>query len=257
MRIYVVKKSTIIRVVVFIVLIAAAVVYTQAIASDSAPVSGGTGKIMPVCSVETDENAVSITIDTAFGDDYTDEILKVLNDKKVKATFFVMGLWAEKNPAKADAIARAGHEIASHSMVHTRYTDMQPAQVNEDAAKAQEAIKKATGKETVLIRPPYGAFDDQSMKALEDEGYIPVKWSLDSKDWKQAGKDVLKNNVINGLKKGSIIIFQNNIMDTSLALGEIIDEIKAKNFKIVTLSELMLTDNYIVDDSGVQKHFSD
>lgn len=257
MRIYVVKKSTIIRVVVFIVLIAAAVIYTQAIASDSAPVSGGAGKIMPVCSVETDENAVALTIDTAFGDDYTDEILKILDEKKVKATFFMMGLWVEKNPAKADAIARAGHEIANHSMLHTRYTDMQPEQVKADAVKAQEVIKKATGKNTVLIRPPYGTFDDQSLKSLEDEGFIPVKWSLDSKDWKQAGKEVLKNNVINNLKKGSIIIFQNNIMDTSLALGEIIDDIKVKNFKIVTLSELMLTDNYIVDDAGMQKHFSD
>jgi polysaccharide deacetylase family sporulation protein PdaB len=243
--------------VVFIVLLAAAVIYTQVIASDSAPVLNEPGKVMPVCSVETDESAVAITIDTAFGDDYTDEILKVLNEKKVKATFFIMGLWAEKNPAKADAIAQAGHEIANHSMQHTRYTDMMPQQIKEDVAKAREVIKQATGKDSVIVRMPYGAFDDESIKALQDEGYIPVKWSLDSKDWKQTGKDALKNNVINNIKKGSIIIFQNNIMDTSLALGEIIDEIKAKNYKIITLSELMIPENYTVDEAGVQKGFYD
>ena len=257
MRIFVLKKSTIIRAVVFIVLLAAAVIYTQAIASDSAPAIGEAGKEMPVCSVETDDPVVAITIDTAFGDDYTDEILKILDEKKVKATFFVLGLWAEKNPAKLDAIVKAGHEIANHSMSHTRYTDMTPEQIKEDVGKANENIKKATNKENIFVRMPYGAFDDKTIKTLQEEGYIPVKWSLDSKDWKQAGKEALKNNVINNLKKGSIIIFQNNIMDTSQALGEIIDEIKKRDYKTATLSEMMLTDNFIIDDNGVQKSFSD
>ncbi len=257
MRIFVVKKSTIIRAVVFIVLLAAAVIYTQVIASDSAPVINRTGNDMPVCSLETGEPLAAITVDTAFGDDYTDEILKVLDEKNVKATFFILGLWAQKNPAKVDAIVRAGHEIANHSMNHKRYTEMTPEEIKQDVLQAKQAIKTASGKDNVFVRMPYGAFDDKSLAALKEEGFVPVKWSLDSMDWKQPGKDTVKNNVINNLKKGSIIIFQNNIADTPLALGEILDEIKARDFKCVTLSDMLLKNDYIVDESGAQKPIAD
>jgi polysaccharide deacetylase family sporulation protein PdaB len=252
-----VKKSTIIRAVVFIVLLAAAIIYTQVIAADSEPVMNVTENEMPVCSVETEDQVVAITIDTAFGDDYTDEILKVLKEKNVKATFFILGMWAEKNPAKADAIARAGQDIANHSMNHKRYTEMTPEEIIKDVTQAKMVIKTTTGKESMIVRMPYGAFNDESIAALKEEGYIPVKWSLDSMDWKQPGKDAVKDNVINNLKKGSIIIFQNNMADTPQALTEILDEIKARDYKCVTLSEMMLNKDYIVDESGTQKPLAD
>ncbi len=257
LRIFIVKKRTLIRVAVFIVLLAAAVIYTQVIAAEAAPVFNEDGRNMPICSIDTEKNAAAITIDTAFGDDYTDELLKILDDKGVKATFFIMGMWADKNPAKADAIAKAGHETANHSMAHVRFTDMSAEEIKDDVKKAAASIKKATGKESDLIRMPYGAFDDNSMLALKEEGYLPVKWSVDSKDWKQPGKKAVTDNVINNAKKGSIIIFQNNILDTTLALEEIIDGLQAKGLKLVTLSELLLKDDYIIDDAGVQRPFTD
>ena len=257
MRIFVVKKNTIIRAIVFVVLIAAAIIYTQVIAADSTPTIGAATKSMPVCSVETEDPAVAITIDTAFGDDFTDEILKVLEEKQVKATFFVMGLWAQKNPEKLAAIVKAGHEVENHSMNHQRYTEMTADEIKNDAEKARDTLKVATGKSTVFLRQPYGAYNDQSIDALTGDGFVPVNWNVDSKDWKQIGRQAIRDNVINNTKKGSIIIFQNNIADTPLALGDIIDDLKAKNFQMVKLSDFLMTDNYMVDESGVQKSFND
>lgn len=257
MRIFVVKKSTLIRTAVFIILLAAAIIYSQVFVSESAPAFNENGKAVPVCSVAMENKAVAITIDTAFGDDYTDDILKVLDEKKVKATFFILGLWAEKNPALAESIAKAGHEIANHSYAHTRYTDMMATEIKDDVTKANEAIKKATGMESNLVRPPYGAFDDESILALKEESCIPIKWSVDSKDWKQPGKAAIVSNVLDNVKPGSIIIFQNNTADTPSALGETIDELKARGYNIVILSDLLLKDGYFVDESGVQKPFTE
>lgn len=257
MRIFVVKKSTLIRTAVFIVILAAAIIYSQVFASDSSPAFNENGKQLPICSVATENKEIAITIDTAFGDDYTDDILKVLDEKDVKATFFILGLWAEKNPALAESIVKAGHEVANHSYAHTRYTDMMATEIKDDVTKANDAIKKATGKESSLVRPPYGAFDEKSIIALKEESAVPIKWSVDSKDWKQPGKAAIVSNVLDNVRPGSIIIFQNNTVDTPLALGETIDELKSRGYKIVILSDLLLKDGYFVDESGVQRPFAE
>ena len=132
--------------------------------------------------VDTDEKIVALTFDTAFGDmDYTAEILDVLEEESVRATFFVMGLWANEYPDKVDNILTGGQEIASHSMDHSRYPDLSTSEILADAGEAADLIFDMTGYDTRLIRMPYGAFDTESILALESEGYIPIKWSLDSK----------------------------------------------------------------------------
>ena len=173
MRIFVVKKNTLIRAAVFVLLIIGAIVYTQLALSDARPVSSSTPEMMPICRVDTKEKAVALTIDTAFGDaDYTQEILDVLDSESAKATFFVMGLWANQNAKALDAIAKSGNEIANHSMNHTRYPDLTSEEVIADANAAKKLIFDKTGFDTFIIRMPYGAFDDKTIATLKEE-YIP------------------------------------------------------------------------------------
>jgi peptidoglycan/xylan/chitin deacetylase (PgdA/CDA1 family) len=253
MHIFVVKKATIIRAAVFLLLVIGAIVYAQAAIGEAAPASAQ-AEAMPVCRIQTDEMIVAVTFDTVFGDeDYTRQILDVLKSESVRATFFVMGLWANENSAALDAILRGGHEIASHSMNHERYPDMTQSEILSDAKAAADVIFSKTGYDTRLIRMPYGAFDTPSILALESEGFLPVKWSVDSKDWKGYSAEQIADSVMADVQNGDIIMFQNNMAQTPAALIEIILALRERGYKIVTVSDLLFDSDYIIDAKGVQR----
>ncbi|MGI5849078.1 MAG: polysaccharide deacetylase family protein [Christensenellales bacterium] len=257
MRIFVVKKGTLIRAAVFVLLIIGAIVYTQVALGEAAPVSNQSGP-MPICSVSTDEKVVALTIDTAFGDtDFTQQILDVLRNESVRATFFVMGLWADEYSDKLGDIFTGGHEIASHSMEHKRYPDLTANEVLEDAAGAADLLFNQTGYDTKLIRLPFGAFNPESISALENGGYIPIKWSLDSKDWKGYDANKIAEGVLSEVGSGDIIMFQNNMAATPEALSLIILGLREQGYKLVTVSDLLLDGDYIVDAEGTQRYFQD
>ena len=236
-------------------LVVAAIVYTQVALSDAKPVSNQS-ESMPVCSVETDEKMVAITVDTAFGDaDYTADILGVLKTESARATFFVMGLWAEEHEDALDAILTGGHEIASHSMNHTRYPDLSSPEILEDADAAADLIFNKTGYDTRLIRMPYGAFDSDSILTLESDGYVPIKWSLDSKDWKGYDAEKIADGVLGEVQSGDIIMFQNNMAETPAALEAVILGLREGGYKIVTVSELLLDGDYYIDGNGMQRPY--
>lgn len=257
MHIFVVKKSTIIRAAVFVLLVVGAIVYTQVAINDAAP-AVSMSETMPICRVAADEKAVAITIDTAFGDeDHTDQILETLSSESVHGTFFVMGLWVSEHPEALDAISQDGHEIASHSMNHMRYTEMSADEMLSDAKDAAQLIFDKTGYDTRIIRMPYGAFDSASMTALESQGYVPVKWSLDSKDWKGYDAQKIADGVLAEVKSGDIIMFQNNMAATPEALSAVILGLREQGFKIMTVSDLLLDGDYVVDATGTQRYFED
>lgn len=257
MRIFVVKKSTLIRAAVFVLLVIGAIIYTQVAFGGSEPVSS-TSEAMPVCRVAAGDKVVALTFDTAFGDaDYTQQILGVLDNEGVKATFFVMGLWANENQDATKDIAAAGQEIASHSMNHTRYPEMTTSEILGDASDAADLIFQLTGYDTKVIRMPYGAYDTESIAALENEGYTPVKWSLDSKDWKGYDAKKIEDEVLSHVKSGDIIMFQNNMAATPEALGAIILGLREEGYKIVPISEILLGEGSFVDSQGTQRMFQD
>ncbi len=253
MRIFVVKKNTLIRAAVFLLVVIGAIVYTQ-VAFHKAEPTTAEASVMPVCRVAATDKVVALTFDTAFGDtDYTAQIIKVLQEENVPATFFVMGLWAQQNPDAVKAMAQGGFEVASHSMNHVKYTELSQSEMLEDAADAAELIFDMTGYDTELLRLPYGSFDTQTIMALQAQGYVPMKWSLDSKDWKGDSADQIAKTVLNSVESGDIIMFQNNEAATPEALAAIIQGLRDQGFTIVTVSDLLLGGEYYVDEDGTQR----
>lgn len=257
MRIFVVKKNTLIRAAVFALLVIGAIVYTQVAFGDAMPASTQT-TAMPVCRVATEDKVVALTFDTAFGDaDYTGQILAVLKEEGAPATFFVMGLWAQEYPEEVDAIVQGGHEIASHSMSHTKYTELTEAELLTDAADAAELLFDMTGFDSDIIRLPYGAFDTQTIMTLQAQGYIPLKWSLDSKDWKGYDAGSIADTVLDSVESGDIIMFQNNMAATPEALSAIILGLREQGFTLVTVSDMLVGGEYYVDEDGTQRVYAD
>lgn len=251
MRIFVMKKSSLIKAAVFVLLIVGAVLYTQFIMQDTNEVfNPKTNEQMPVCSVNTDVKEIALTIDTAFGNDKTQELLDILDEYNVKATFFVVGIWAQENPELLQKIIEAGHEVQNHSMEHARYPDLKVEEILTDAQEAQTLLNEETGKNANIIRLPFGAFDDKTVKILMDNDFIPVKWSVDGQDWKTDDVKEVYNNVMKDVKGGDIIMLQNNTVGAEGALRDIIEKLLDKGYEFKTISELLPEGKITIDDKG-------
>lgn len=212
-----------------------------------------TQRELPIYCVDTQEKKVAITFDAAWGDEYTDQILDILEENGVKATFFLVGSWVDKYPDKVKKIFDKGHEIGNHSTTHPHFSQLSPLKMKEEIFKTSEKIRRITGKETNLFRPPFGDYNSLVVKTVKEAGHYCIQWDVDSIDWKDPGEDVIYNRVVSRVTNGSIVLFHNYAKQTPPVLDKIIKELKKKGFQFVTVSELIYKDNYYIDHTGRQK----
>ncbi len=138
-----------------------------------------TQRQLPIYSVDRDEKICSISFDAAWGNEDTQMLIDILGKYNVKATFFVVGDWAEKYPESAKALADAGHEVMSHSLHHDHYNSLSADQILADLAAANKKISAVTGVTPTLIRCPYGEYDDHVISAIRSAGMEPIQWDVD------------------------------------------------------------------------------
>jgi len=207
---------------------------------------------MAIASTRTEKKVVALTFDHSWGNTFTPSILDTLKKNNIKATFFIMGPWAQKYPDVAKRMVADGHEIASHGYRHQNYGDMTREWVKEDIEKSHALIKEVTGVDAKLIRPPNGHYSKQSLQVADELGYRTIIWSIDSLDWKNPGRDVIVDRVVKRLKPGGIILMHasDTPVQTAEALPILIEKIKAQGYEIVTVGELL--DQY--SENGIQRH---
>ena len=175
----------------------------------------------------------------------TKQILQVLKEKGVTATFFLSGDAAEASLATAKAIVDAGCEIGSNSYSDDSLKGQDREAVREQITKGTDAIKSATGVKTMLLRAPYAAFDEQNWIDAMDLVSAVVSWNIDSGDWLLNGADEQVSTVLDSVTPGNIVLLTDRdecAEQTLEALPQIIDGLIADGYKIVTLSDLVKTD---------------
>jgi len=196
----------------------------------------------PISRVETDDKVISLTFDVAWGDDGAADILRLLNDSDVRATFFLCGFWVDKYPEIVREIAAGGHEIGSHGDMHL-HGPMLTFEQNkrEIIAVADKLAKIDPAIRCTLFRPPFGEYNDAVLEAAGALGYTVVQWDADSLDWKMASAEQIISNVLDNarLRGGSIIMFSLDEPRTAEALGPIITELKEREYSFVTVTELL------------------
>ena len=212
------------------------------------------GKELPIYSVETDEKKVALSFDAAWGNEDTQKILDILAKYNVHATFFMTGSWVEKYPEDVKRIYEAGHDLANHSENHKNMSQLSPEECQKELMLVHEKVKKLTGVEMQLFRPPYGDYDNEVIKNAKACGYYTIQWDVDSLDWKDYGVDSIIKTVTEhkNLRNGSIILMHNGAKYTAEALPDVIEKIQEKGYKIATVSELIYKDDYHLDVTGRQ-----
>lgn len=210
-------------------------------------------KLVPIYSVETNKQRISITINCAWNADDIDEILGVLDRCNVKATFFMVGDWVDKFPDDVKKIAEAGHELANHSNTHPHVNNLSYEENVGEILKCTEKIKTLTGKDVNLYRAPYGEYNNTVIQAAEDSGYKTIQWSIDTLDYEGLDESQMWDRINKNLSNGSIILMHNGTENTASSLEGIIKNIQGKGYNIVKVSELVYSDNYKIDNNGRQK----
>lgn len=211
-------------------------------------------RLIPIYCVETDKPKIAISFDAAWGADDTDRLLEILDENDVKTTFFMCGYWVDKYPEEVKKIAEAGHDLGNHSSTHPHMSQLSKEQIKDEITKTGNKVKELTGVEMNLFRAPFGEYTNDVITAANECGYYTIQWSIDSLDWKEFGTEHEINQVLKNknLENGAIVLFHNDAKYTPEALDTIIKGIKEKGYEIVPVSELIIKDNYIVDNTGRQ-----
>jgi len=235
--------------------IGALAVVTAAVGITAAVTSVGTRaeqRRLPIYSVERGDKKIALTFDVAWENSNTRELIDILSDNNAKATFFITGDWCDRYPDDVKAFYEAGHEIENHSDQHPHVEGININDLINDTKECSRKIKMITGEEPTLYRAPYGEFDDSLITTLDGMGMKVIQWDVDSIDWKKPSADQIKKRVLKNVKSGSILLFHNDLENTTEALPDILKSLKSQGFELVTVKDLIYPDNYTIDANGRQ-----
>jgi chitin deacetylase len=201
------------------------------------------GEIVP--RVETSQKVIALTFDDGPSSQKTDEILQILREENVRATFYVTGAEIEKNPGELEKIIAAGHEIGNHTFSHKRMLLVSPSFVESEIKRTDELIKKAGWTNEITFRPPY------SMKLLTLPFYLSennrktITWDVEPETYVEKSEDLIKHTLDN-TKNGSIILLHvmyNSRAESIKSVRPIIKSLREKGFEFKTVSEILAMEN--------------
>ncbi len=190
--------------------------------------------------IHVDGPYIALTFDDGPSAKLTPQLLDLLAAHHIKATFFVIGQNVAENPEITARAAREGHEIGNHSWSHPNFAKMSDDAVRQQLRKTDDAIRSAIGKSPTLLRPPYGNITARQKKWIADEfGYKIALWDVDPLDWKRPGPAIVRDRILRNTRPGSIVLSHDIHPGTIEAMPSTIDQLEAKGFKFVTVSELI------------------
>lgn len=201
----------------------------------------------PIEQIKTDEKAIALTINVDWGGEYIPQILDALDQGQAKATFFLTGRWASKNPELVKEILARGHEIENHGYSHPHPDHLSVVANEQEIVKTEKIIQSFTGQKTSYYAPPYGEKGASGLKAAQNLGYQTILWTLDTVDWRpESSPDMIAQRILNPAirfgvkpKKRGAIVLMHPKENTVKALPRILKELNHEGFRMLKLSELI------------------
>lgn len=187
---------------------------------------------------------VALTFDDGPDMQYTPQVLDVLRDKGVKATFFLIGNRVEDYPDVAKRIVEEGHLVGNHTYSHPEIMKATGAPLQKELASTEQALSKIGASGSGLFRPPYGAISPNLVEEAASLGYRIAMWSVDSLDWRGLPKDTVVAKVMEMMSPGAVVLQHSSggpgedLSGSVQALPVIIDTLKEQGYTFVRMDEM-------------------
>lgn len=194
------------------------------------------GSMAQIASMQGAGPCVALTFDDGPHDVLTPKLLDILKDRGVKATFFVVGYRVKAWPQVVQRAHREGHEIGNHSWNHPALTSLGSSEVQRQISRTDAAIVTATGKAPRVLRVPYGSIS-QRVASLDSRPFIG--WDVDTLDWLYRNIERITTVSVSGARGGSIVLLHDIHPRTVAAVPGIIEGLRGRGFRFVTVSKLI------------------
>jgi len=182
---------------------------------------------------------VFLTFDGGATDAGFDSIISSLRKTGVHCTFFLTGKFARQYPARCRELLADGHEIANHSMNHPDMKNFDAGKIATEIEAAEEAFQQIFGRRGApFFRFPFGHQNHRVESIVEDLGYRPVYWHIDTIDWREDPVETIISRVKNKLNRNSVILMHLGSKNGARALDRILEYIMARGYRPARLSDL-------------------
>lgn len=200
--------------------------------------------------IPTDRRVVALTFDAGANADAVPPILTTLAAEDITATFFLTGDFVQRFPAASRSIVAAGHRIGNHSTAHPAFTSLTADQIHDEIRDTERLLRRDFGADPrPWFRFPFGDRDARTIAAVNDLGYVPVRWTVDSLGWQgtSGGRTVasVTTRVLDTARPGQIVLMHvgshpddGSLLDAE-ALPGVIDGLRAGGYGFVTLDALL------------------
>jgi len=195
---------------------------------------------------QTEDPTIALTFDDGPDSLYTVQILDILKEKNIKATFFLTGKHIRQYPLVVKRIVNEGHSVGNHTYSHLYISTSSDSLVNSELATTQHLIDSICGSNLKLFRAPWGAITQEQLQRLSRRGYKHVSWTIDTRDFERTSEEILKSVMEHQQDKGIVLMHsadysdQQSRAETVKALPQIIDRLRSEyRYRFVKVEEFI------------------
>ena len=185
---------------------------------------------------------IALTFDDGPHPRYTPQIISILKEYDITATFFIIGVNAVLYPDALKEISECGYEIGNHTFSHQNLRNKAQSDIIRELSECESAVSQKNVTLSKIFRPPQGAYTQDAQEVANALGYDIILWSIDTEDWAHTPPSVIIEKVLSSLKDGDIILMHDYVSGkntTCDALRTMIPAILERGYEFVTVSELI------------------
>ncbi|MBU5466730.1 polysaccharide deacetylase family protein [Virgibacillus sp. MSJ-26] len=192
----------------------------------------------PIYRGHPKKEMAAFLINVSWGTEYIPDILTVLKEKNIKATFFIEGKWAKENAEHVQMIYEEGHVIGNHAYSHPDMARLSNQDILDEINQTNDVIEAIIEEEPTWFAPPSGSFSDHVVDIADNLNMETILWTVDTIDWKNPSTSVMINRVMDKIHPGATILMHPTASIAN-GLGPLIEEIESEGYELGTIENLL------------------
>lgn len=201
---------------------------------------------------DKNKKTIAFTFDDGPSGEYTIDIVNELLKNKARATFFMVGSKMYTYEKSLLYAYQNKMEIGSHTYNHINLKKAKETLAKEELEKTDIVYNEITGSNIKLLRPPYGAYNDKTLKNYD---YAFITWNIDTNDWRYRNSKYIEEHILSHVTDGSVILMHDSYKTTVEAVRNVLPKLYALNYQVVSVSDLAAIKGYTLENHKVYSYF--